>query len=69
MNHNSLSLEIEFELELLRRDLSKEPGKAANLALNYYKYYLVLARQYKALDERFQGLLNTQSSPPSLPSF
>ncbi len=44
--------------------LVKEPAKAANLALNYYKDYLVLARQYKALDERFQGLLNTQSSPP-----
>ncbi len=69
MNPNSFSLEIEFEVEQLHRELAQEPKKAHQLALNYYKDYLVLARQYKALDERFQALLNTQSSPPSLPPF
>ncbi len=67
MNHNYLSLEIEFEVEQLHRELVQQPKKAHQLALNYYKDYLVLARQYRVLNERFQALLNTQSSPPLLP--
>ncbi len=43
--------------------------KAQEIALNYYENYLILARQYKALEAKFQALRKEKSSSPSLPPF
>ncbi len=51
MNNNTLSLFLQFEMEILRRLVKDNPEKASGLALKYYQEYCDLYQQYKALQK------------------
>ena len=74
-------LEVEFELERLRRYLKQNPQQASILAMNHFEDFLNLSRKNRMLEKKYQSLLEdnqrltsqliemTSSKPVTLPSF
>ena len=72
-----ISLELELSVEQLKRYLQQHPEKAAELAINYYEDFSVLAIEHKRLEQKYEILqqenfclkssINRRS--PLLPSF
>lgn len=69
MSKQNVSLETEIELEQLQRFLIQNPDKAHELAMNYYKDCLALARYCEGLEAE-AGVAQRRKIPsPSLPPF
>lgn len=78
---NDSYLEIELELERLKRYLKSNPQQAVILAMNHFEDFLNLSRENKILERKYQSLLEdnqkltsqlieiTSSEPVILPSF
>lgn len=59
MNHSTLSLESQFELELLKRYLKRHPqseAEAYRLAIAHFEDYLQLVSEYQKLQLQYQLL-------------
>ncbi|MBW4532502.1 MAG: hypothetical protein KME09_01050 [Pleurocapsa minor HA4230-MV1] len=56
-----LDLEFCFSVECLKRHLEKYPEQAPQLAINHFEDFVLLARQYKELEQKNYALLNELS--------
>ena len=55
------SLEIQFDLERLRRHLNENSDEAVEQAINYCEDFLILAKEYKQLEKEKLALKNCLS--------
>lgn len=50
-------LSIKFRLEREKRYLQQNPCRAISFALNYLEVFLNLAREFRALEQKYQSVM------------